>query len=94
MQKFIPVGTKLLVEPCGDLNQVIGSLEIVNLTLQKGKIIEVSPDFKMYKKGDVIVYPSNAPDASSMPYNGISCVWLDGRPASDGGHVWFIIESE
>jgi len=95
MQKYIPVGTKILVEPCGELNQVSsGGLSLVNLTLQKGKIIEISEDFKIYKNGDVIVYPSNAPDASSMAYNGKNCVWLDGRPASEGGHIWFIIESE
>jgi len=93
MQKFIPQGTKLLVEQIETKNFVTqGNIEVVNLTLAYGEVIEVPEIFKgVYEKGDVVAFPQNT--GYSQTYNGKSCLWIDGKGAPDGD-VWFISKEE
>ena len=74
MDKFKPQGSKLLVEPIERSNFVGSSgIEVVNLTLSYGKVVEIPPMFEgVYAKGDLVCYPTNA--GYSQLYNGVTCL--------------------
>ena len=93
MQKFEPVGRKMLVLPIKEENYKTASgLELVQLEFIKVKVVEVSKEYEsLYQKDDVIVISSNAGIGQS--YNGQSCLWIDAKPAPEGD-VWFIVRED
>lgn len=93
MQKFEPVGRKMLVEQLKEENYTTSvGIELVQLEFQKVKVIEVSKEYsKMYIPGDVVVISSNA--GIGQMYNGKSCLWIDAKAAPDGD-VWFIVRED
>lgn len=93
MQKFEPVGRKMLVLPLKEENYKTSSgLELVQLEFTKAKVIEVSKEYShMYMPGNIIVMSSNA--GIGQTYNGESCLWIDAKAAPDGD-VWFIVRED
>jgi len=90
MQKFEPVGRKMLVEPLKEDNYTTSvGIELVQLEFQKVKVVEVSKEYSdMYIPGDVVVISSNS--GIGQMYNGNACLWIDAKAAPDGD-VWFIV---
>ena len=93
MQKFEPVGRKMLVEPLNEENYKTSvGIELVQLEFTKAKVIEVSREYsKMYIPGDIIVISSNS--GTGQMYNGKNCLWIDAKSAPDGD-VWFIVRED
>lgn len=93
MQKFEPVGRKMLVLPIKEENyKTSGGLELVQLEFIKAEVVEVSKEYsKQYKKGEIIVI--NAQAGIGQPYNGQSCLWIDAKPSPEGD-VWFIVRED
>lgn len=93
MQKFEPVGRKMLVEPLKEKNYTTSvGIELVQLEFTKAKVLEVSREFNsMYIPGDVVVISSSA--GVGQQYNGKSCLWIDAKSAPDGD-VWFIVRED
>jgi hypothetical protein len=93
MQKFEPMGRKMLVCPVSDENYKTNSgIELVNLELQKVEVVEVSKEFEdVYKAGDVLMI-SNGGGIGQM-YNNKSCLWIDAKSAPEGD-VWFIVRED
>lgn len=93
MQKFEPVGRKMLVVPIKEENYKTSvGIELVQLELMKVKVLEVSNEYKgMYIPGDIIVISQNA--GIGQQYNGESCLWIDAKAAPEGD-VWFIVREE
>lgn len=93
MQKFEPVGRKMLVLPIKEENYKTASgLELVQLEFIKVKVVEVSKEYEsLYQKDDVVVISSNS--GIGQAYNGQSCLWIDAKPAPEGD-VWFIVRED
>jgi hypothetical protein len=93
MQKFEPVGRKMLVVPLKEENYKTSlGIELIQLEFIKVKVVEVSNEYKnMYIPGDVIVISANA--GIGQPYNGESCLWIDAKAAPEGD-VWFIVRED
>ena len=93
MQKFEPVGRKMLVCPLKEDNYKTSSgLELVNLEFMKVKVVEVSKDYEgMYVPGNIVVISSNA--GIGQVYNGENCLWIDAKSAPEGD-VWFIVRED
>jgi hypothetical protein len=93
MQKFEPVGRKMLVRPVKEDNYKTSSgLELVQLEFMKVEVIEVSRDYEsMYVPGNVLVTSANS--GISQVYNGENCLWIDAKAAPEGD-VWFIVREE
>ncbi len=89
MTKLKPVGSKIIIEELGNKNATTESgIEIVNLTLGEGKVIEVSDYLKnIYKEGDIVLYPKGS--GTEHTYNGVICKFLDGQEYPLG-NVWAI----
>ena len=93
MQKFEPVGRKMLVLPLKEENYKTASgLELVQLEFMKVKVIEVSKEYSdIYMPGNILVISANA--GIGQTYNGENCLWIDAKAAPDGD-VWFIIRED
>ena len=93
MQKFEPVGRKMLVCPVKEENyKTSGGLELVQLEFVKAKVVEVSKDYEsMYVPGNIVVISANA--GIGQVYNGENCLWIDAKSAPDGD-VWFIVRED
>lgn len=93
MQKFEPVGRKMLVLPIKEENYKTSSgLELVQLEFMKAEVVEVSKEYsEQYKAGDVVVISSNS--GIGQPYNGKACLWIDAKPSPDGD-IWFIVRED
>lgn len=93
MQKFEPMGRKMLVCPVSDENYRTNSgIELVNLELQKVVVEEVSKEFEnVYKQGDLLMISSGG--GIGQMYNGKSCLWIDAKSAPEGD-VWFIVRED
>lgn len=93
MQKFEPVGRKMLVLPLKDDNYKTAlGIELVQLEFVKAKVMEVSKEYsELYQPGDIVVIGSGA--GIGQPYNGESCLWIDAKAAPDGD-VWFIVRED
>lgn len=93
-KKIQPMGTKLIVFPIDKQNEISESgLELVNLVLQYGEIIEVGLEvMDVYKKGDIIIYPAER--GNTQHYQKKNMLWLDGKPFTSGGDVWAIVTDE
>jgi co-chaperonin GroES (HSP10) len=93
MKKIVPVGENLLVLPLPKENeQSDGGLIMVENTLTKGKVMEVSHEYyDVYKKGDIVIYPESA--GIHQYYKSQNCIWLNatGFPK---GHIVGIIGEE
>ena len=95
MTKISPCGTKLIVEPvAAETFTTEGNIELVNLDLSEGIIVEVGSHLKdVFKKGDRIIYPTGT-KATTIPYLDKPHLFLDGRPPSDGGDVWAVVTQD
>ena len=93
MQKFEPMGKKMLVCPVSDENyKTTSGIELVNLELQKVEVIEVSKEYEnTYKAGDVLMI--SAGGGVGQMYNDKNCLWIDAR-SSPEGDVWFIVRED
>ena len=93
MQKFEPLGKKMLVCPVSEENYKTSTgIEIVNLELSKVEVIEVSKEYaKTYKVGDILMISIGG--GVSQQYNAKSCLWIDARSAPEGD-VWFIVRED
>jgi hypothetical protein len=93
MQKFEPVGRKMLVLPLQEENYKTSvGIELIQLEFIKVKVVEVSKEYSgMYIPGDVIVISANA--GIGQPYNGENCLWIDAKAAPEGD-VWFIVRED
>lgn len=93
MQKFEPLGRKMLVMPIKTDNYTTSvGIEVVQLDFIKVEVVEVSKEYsKIYKKGDVVVVSANA--GIGQQYNGESCLWVDAKAAPEGD-VWFIVRED
>jgi hypothetical protein len=93
MQKFEPVGRKMLVLPLQEENYKTASgLELVQLEFMKVKVIEVSKEYSdIYMPGNTLVISANA--GIGQTYNAQNCLWIDAKAAPDGD-VWFIIRED
>jgi len=93
MKKIIPVGENLLALPLPKENHTTESgISIVDNTLAKAKVMEVSNEFAhIYKKGDIIIFTENA--GISQYYKQQQCLWLNpnGFPK---GHIVGIVNDE
>ena len=93
MQKFEPVGRKMLVAPLQEDNYKTSvGIELVQLDFMKVKVIEVSKEYEdMYIPGNVVVIGKGA--GIGQQYNGESCLWIDAKAAPEGD-VWFIVRED
>jgi len=84
-----PLGYKIIVKPIEQEEfKTEGGIIGVNLLLDKGEVVEFSPDFKdVYKKGDIVLFPQKS--GNGVLYNGTPHLFLDGRGAPQGD-VWAI----
>ena len=93
MQKYEPLGRKMLVKPLKEDNYKTSvGIELVQTEFMKAEIMEVSKECnKLFKKGEIVVISANA--GIGQPYNGESCLWIDSRSAPEGD-VWFIVRED
>lgn len=93
MQKFEPVGRKLLVLPLHEENYKTSvGIELVQLDFLKVKVVEVSEEYRhIYSPGDILVISKNS--GVGQAYNGENCLWIDAKAAPDGD-VWFIVRED
>ncbi len=92
--KITAQGSNLLVFPVSKENYVTdGGIEIVDVVLAQGEVIEVSDEYSnLYKQGDIVMYSEGA--GISQPYNGKLCIWISGKPTNDGGSIYAVITNE
>lgn len=88
-----PVGKNILILPLPKENeQSEGGLILVDNTLAKGKVMEVSAEYnETYKKGDIVIYAENA--GIHQYYKQQNCLWLNPVGFPDG-HIVGIISDE
>lgn len=93
MQKYEPMGRKMLVMPVKEENHKTSvGIELVQLEFMKVEVIEVSKEYAdIYSPGDVLMISANA--GISQQYNGNSCLWIDAKSAPEGD-VWFIVRED
>lgn len=94
MIKIFPQGSNLLINPISKENYKTDSgIEIVDIVLAQGEVMEVSEEYStIYKKGDIVMYSETA--GITQPYNGKLCIWLNGKPVNDGGNVCCVVTDE
>jgi hypothetical protein len=87
MQKFEPVGRKMLVLPLKEENYKTSSgLELVQLEFTKAKVVEVSKEYSnMYMPGNIVVISSNT--GVGQAYNGESCLIPIGTTPTNAGNL-------
>lgn len=92
-KRIKPVGKSILIVPLPKENeQSEGGLIIVDNTLTKGKVMEVSAEFdETYKKGDIVIFPEGA--GIHQYYRNQNCLWLVATGYPDG-HIVGIISDE
>lgn len=91
MIKLQPQGTKLIVHPIPMENFVTESnLEIVNLDLDMGEVMEVPNELaEIYNIGDKVLFSKGA--GMSISYDRKPCLFLDGRGAPNGDIIAIVI---
>lgn len=90
MKKLQPQGVKLIVAPIEKSNfKTDTGIEVVQLDLQEGEVMEVSDELKeIYKKGDIVLYPKGA--GVGVMYQKKSCVFLSGE-GNGRGDIFAIV---
>ena len=93
MQKFEPLGRKMLVFPLQEENYKTSvGIELVQLEFVKAEVVEVSKEFEgVYSPGDIVMTSAGA--GIGQVYNGKSCLWIDAKSAPEGD-VWFIVRED
>jgi len=88
-----PLGDNLLVFPLPKEPHTTDSgIQLVDTTIAKAKVMEVSEQLKdVYKKGDIVIYAENA--GISQYYKQQNCLWLNGT-GYPKGNVIAVIEEE
>ena len=94
MIKLKPQGVKLIVHPIETSNfKTDGGLEIVQLDLQEGEVLEVSDELKeIYKQGDIVLYAKGA--GLGVMYQKKSCVFLSGEGGGKGDIIAIITDEK
>ena len=94
MKNILPIGENILVLPLPKENhQTEAGISIVDNTLAKAKVMEVSDDFaNIYQKGDVIIYTENA--GISQYYKQQQCLWLNPNGFPKGHIVGIVNDGE
>lgn len=92
-KRIKPVGKSILILPLPKENeQSEGGLIIVDATLSKGRVMEVSAEYgETYTKGDIVIYPEGA--GIHQYYKSQNCLWLNAVGYPDG-HIVGIISDE
>lgn len=92
MIKLKPQGVKLIVHPIEKENfKTEGGLEIVQMDLQEGDVMEVSDELKdIYAVGDIVLYPKGA--GLGVMYQKKSCVFLSGEGNGRGDIIAIVTE--
>lgn len=87
-----PFGSKIIVFPTERKNfKTESNIEIVQTELKEGEVKAVSGEYNgILKKGSRVLFPKGV--GIGEYYNGEECIWLDARPANEGGDIWAIIE--
>lgn len=93
MNRLQPLGDTILVFPLPTEHHVTESgIQVMDTQLAKGKVMEVSDDYKdVYKKGDIIIYAKES--GISQYYENKSCLFLNAKGYPQG-HVLCIVEEE
>lgn len=93
MIKLQPQGTKLIVHPIPMDNFITETnIEIVNLELAMGEILEVPNELaEIYTKGDKVLFSKGA--GMTIPYDRKPCLFLDGR-GQPFGDILAIVTNE
>lgn len=63
MEKIIPLGNRVLIEPVETPNKTKGGFKIPETAKQKpltGKVLEIGEEVKVVKKGDIVMYGKNS----------------------------------
>ncbi len=91
---IVPVGKNIIVLPLPKENHTTESnIEIIDNTLAKAKVMEVSDEFShIYKKGDVVIYTANS--GISQYYKQQQCLWLNPTGFPEGHIVGIVKEGE
>lgn len=91
MIKLQPQGTKLIVHEMPMDNFVTeGNIEIANLELAMGEVLEVPNELaEIYAKGDKVLFSKGA--GMTIPYDRKPCLFLDGRGQPNGDVIAKII---
>jgi len=92
MIKLKPQGAKLIVHPIEkETFKTESGLEIVQLDLQEGEVMEVSDELKeIYKVGDIVLYPKGA--GLGIMYQKKSCLFLSGEGNNKGDIIALITD--
>lgn len=88
MNKITPLGSRILVAPLPKATFVTETSIQLTESLERGKVMEVSPEISnLYKKGDIVMFSEGA--GIGQYYKQQQCLWLDGSR-----DIWGIIEEE
>lgn len=93
MTKVEPVGSFLIVKPLKmEEAKTEGGIIAMDLELEKGEVLEVSKEWSdRYSTGDIILYPKGS--GLTLPhYKKQNCLWVNGKPSTDGGDVYAKVE--
>ena len=88
-----PQGDKIIVLPIKSENfKTASGLEVVEMELSEGEVIEVSTDLShIYTKGDIVLFPKGA--GNSVMYQKKLCLFLNGTGAPKGD-IWSIVTKD
>jgi co-chaperonin GroES (HSP10) len=91
MIKLKPQGVKIIVHPIEIENyKTETGIEVVQLDLQEGEVVEVSDELKdIYKKGDIVLYSKGS--GLGVVYQKKNCIFLSGE-GNGKGDILAIIE--
>ena len=94
MKKIIPVGENILCLPLPKENHTTESgISIVDNTLSKAKVMEVSEEFAhIYKAGDIVIFTENA--GIGQYYKQQQCLWLNPNGFPKGHIVGIVTEDK
>lgn len=93
MQKIKPEGSMLIVFPLPKEESVTeGGIVAQDFELVRASVVEVSDDYAdKYKVDDIVLFASSDGVGKSIHYQKKSCLWINGKPFSEGnGDVWGI----
>jgi len=90
MVKVKPEGAMLIVFPLPKTEtETESGIKVMDFELLRGEVIEVSDEWSnKYKKGDVVLFPDSEGIGKTFTYQKRLCLWINGKPFTEGGDVW------